>query len=215
MQMRILDASDTDLEQAAAILRRGGLVAFPTDTVFGLGANARDRHAVACLAAAKERPADKPFSLLLPDPATARKIAVFSPQAESLAAAFWPGALTLILPLRAKAPVAARVTAGRTSIGLRIPAHPVALALLARFGAPLAVPSANVSGRPSPADAAAAAAGLADRADRIGALISAPPAPAGTESTIIDLSADPPRLLRRGAIAQDRIEARLERPLTR
>lgn len=206
MKMERLKGEPEGIARAVAILRAGGLVAFPTDTVYGLGADAKSEAAVARLALAKGRPEGKPFSLLVASMQMAHAIAIFDPRAEILARAFWPGALTLVLPLRREAEIAPRATAGRTSIGLRLPDHPVSHALLQGFGAPIAAPSANPSGSPSPLCASDVANGLGGK---ITALLEAPPAPKGRDSTVIDLTSQRPRLLRAGAIGADAIEAAL------
>ncbi len=204
--MERLKVDTEGISRAVKILRAGGLVAFPTDTVYGLGADAKSEAAVTRLARAKGRPEGKPFSLLVASVEMAREIAIFDPRAEILARAFWPGALTLVLPLRCEAGITPRATAGRASIGLRLPDHPVSHALLQEFGAPIAAPSANPSGSPSPLCASDVANGLEGK---ISALLEAPPAPKGLDSTVIDLTSQRPRLLRAGAIAADSIEAAL------
>ena len=162
------DISAPDIDTAVAALRAGGLVILPTETVYGLAADAADPHAVAAIYAAKGRPAFNPLIAHVADVGTARQIAVFDERAERLAARFWPGPLTLVLPVADEAAVCDLARAGLDTVAVRAPAHPIAHALLEAFGGPLVAPSANRSGRPSPttfADAleetgAAAAAAL-------------------------------------------------------
>lgn len=153
--------------RAADILRAGGLVAFPTETVYGLGGDARDDHAVARIFQAKARPQFNPLIVHVPDLETARRYAVFDARAEDLAAQFWPGPLTLVLPLRADAGLSALVTAELPTVAIRVPAHPVARALLAAFDGPLAAPSANPSGKVSPTRAAHVLEGLSGRIEAV------------------------------------------------
>jgi L-threonylcarbamoyladenylate synthase len=196
------DAPD-DIAQAAGILRAGGLVAFPTETVYGLGANARDAAAVRGIYAAKGRPAHNPLIVHVGDMDLAREIAGFDARAEALAQAFWPGPLTLVLPLRKDAGIARDVTAGQSSVALRMPAHPVARALLSAARLPLAAPSANPSGQVSPTTAAHVRDGLSGRVD---AVIDGGTCPVGLESTIVGLL-DGPVLLRPGGLPAELIEA--------
>lgn len=196
------------MAEAAAILAGGGLVAVPTETVYGLAARADDGVAVARVYAAKGRPAFNPLIVHVLRRRQAEALAHVTPEAAALMAAFWPGPLTLVLPLRPGAPVAALVTAGLPTVALRAPAHALARALLAALGRPLAAPSANPSGRLSPTTAAHVLAGLSGRID---AVLDGGPCPVGVESTIVAL--DPPRLLRAGGITAEAIEAALGRPL--
>ena len=197
------------LAQAADLLRRGGLVAFPTETVYGLGGDARSDLAVARIFEAKGRPRFNPLIVHLPDVAAARALAVFEARAEALAAAFWPGPLTLVLPLRAGSGLSDLVTAGLPTVALRIPAHPVARALLQGFGGPLAAPSANPSGRVSPTRAAHVREGLGGR---IAAVIDGGACAVGVESTIIGLDG-PATLLRPGGVPIEAVGAALGLPL--
>jgi L-threonylcarbamoyladenylate synthase len=197
-------ASAEAIARGAAILRRGGLVAFPTETVYGLGANAADDRAVAAIFAAKKRPRFNPLIVHVRDLAHAREFAVFSPAAEALATAFWPGALTLVLPCKPGATVSLLASAGLHTIALRVPSHPVARALLASAGIPIAAPSANPSGRISPTSAAHVAEGLGGEVEMI---LDGGPAQLGLESTVISLEAERVLLLRPGAIARGDIEA--------
>src|SRR5258708_29705505 len=146
---RLLDATAAGIVEAAAILRAGGLVAFPTETVYGLGAHALDQHAVRAIFEAKKRPADDPLIVHDGEMALVDEVAFFPGRlARQLAEHFWPGPLTLVLPKRPRVP--AEVTAGLDTVAVRIPAHPIARALLAEVGLPLAAPSANLFVRPSP-----------------------------------------------------------------
>ena len=198
------------LSRAAELLRAGRLVAFPTETVYGLGARADDGDAVAAIYAAKGRPAFNPLILHVADLAMAEELAVFSPTALDLAQAFWPGALTLVLPLREGAPVASLATAGLPSVALRLPDHPVAARLLRETGLPIAAPSANPSGRISPTTAAHVLTGLGHR---IAAVVDGGPCPVGVESTILSLTGPEPRLLRAGGLPAETLEAALGQPL--
>jgi L-threonylcarbamoyladenylate synthase len=192
------------ITRAAAILRAGGTVAIPTETVYGLAADARAPAAVAAIYAAKGRPAFNPLIVHVPDAAAARRVAAFPPLARRLAAAFWPGPLTLVLPLAADAGLAPAVTAGLPTVALRVPAHPVAQAVLRAFGGPLAAPSANPSGRVSPTTAAHVRDGLAGR---IGAILDGGPCAVGVESTIIGVEGGRLRLLRPGGVPVEAVEA--------
>lgn len=208
----ILAADAAGIARAAALLGEGRLVAFPTETVYGLGADARNGRAVASIYAAKGRPAFNPLIVHVADAAAAEELAVFSPEAHALAAAFWPGPLTLVLPLRPGAGISALASAGLPSLALRVPAHPVAQALLRRFGGPVAAPSANPSGRISPTTAAHVMEGLGDR---IAAVVDAGPTTVGLESTIVGLANGAPTLLRPGGVAGEDIARVLGRPLER
>ena len=207
---RLLPPDAAGLAEAARLLAAGRLVAFPTETVYGLGGDATCAAAVASIYAAKGRPAKNPLIVHVADPDAARRFARFDALAERLADAFWPGPLTLVLPLREDAGLAPAVTAGLPGVALRVPDHPVAQALLAAFGGPLAAPSANPSGRVSPTTPAHVMAGLAGR---IAAVIDAGPCPVGVESTIVGLSGGAARLLRPGGLPAEAIEACLGQPL--
>ena len=198
-----LPATPQGLAHAAHLLRAGLQVAMPTETVYGLAADARNDRAVAGIFAAKDRPSFNPLIVHVSDIAAARKIAVMPPEAEALAAQFWPGPLTLVLPIQPDAGLSALVTAGLDSVAVRVPAHPVAQALLAQFGGPLAAPSANPSGQISPTRSEHVLAGLSGR---IAAVIAAGPCTVGVESTIVDMTG-PARLLRPGGIALEALEA--------
>jgi L-threonylcarbamoyladenylate synthase len=203
-ETEVLLPDEAGLDRAAAVLRQGSLVAFPTETVYGLGGDARSDLAVARIFEAKGRPRFNPLIVHVPDVEAAREFAVFDGRAEEVAARFWPGPLTLVLPLR-DAGLSALVTAELPSVAIRVPAHPVALALLRRFGGPLAAPSANPSGRVSPTRASHVLAGLEGR---IAAVVDGGPCAVGVESTILGL-VDGPQLLRPGGIAVEDIEALL------
>ncbi len=191
------------IEQAAVILRQGGLVAFPTETVYGLGGNALDRPAVASIFLAKGRPASNPVIVHLADPADVLTVAAAWPdQAERLASRFWPGPLTLVLPRLDMVPDT--VTAGGPTVAVRVPAHPVARALIRAAGLPIAAPSANRSGFLSPTRAEHV---LRSLAGQIPLILDGGPTPGGIESTVLDLTTTPPRLLRPGLIARDDLEA--------
>lgn len=208
--LAVFTADAKGLGAAAKLLAAGGLVAFPTETVYGLGADARSDAAVAGIYAAKERPSFNPLIVHVPDVETARRYAVFTPEAEALAARFWPGPLTLVLPLRPDAGISTLVTAGLQSVALRVPAHPVARALLRAFDGPLAAPSANPSGRISPTTAQHVIAGLAGR---IGGVVDGGACGVGVESTIVALL-DAPAMLRAGGLAIEEVEAALGQSLT-
>ena len=205
-----LGTGPEDLARAAELLRGGGLVAFPTETVYGLGADARQGAAVAAVYAAKGRPEFNPLIVHVPDLAAAERIAVFDADARALAGAFWPGPLTLVLPLAAGHGLSSLVTAGLSTVAVRVPAHPVAQGLLAAFGGPVAAPSANRSGRISPTRAAHVLAGLAGR---IAAVVDGGPCGVGVESTILGLGPEGVRLLRPGGLPAEAVEAALGRPL--
>jgi L-threonylcarbamoyladenylate synthase len=199
---QILTASDGDLARASSILRAGGLVAFPTETVYGLGGNARDGSAVAGIYAAKGRPSFNPLIVHVADLAAAEEIAVFSDQARAIAAQFWPGPLTLVLPLKTGSGISDLVTAGLDTIAMRIPAHPIARRMLAQFGGAVAAPSANPSGKISPTTAAHVLAGLSGK---IAAVVEGGACAVGVESTIVSLN--PAIILREGGIAREDLEA--------
>ena len=206
-----LAADPAGLDRAADLLRQGALVAFPTETVYGLGADARDGRAVAAIYAAKGRPSFNPLIVHLPDRTAADVLVHWSDAAEMLASAFWPGPLTLVLPLRDGHGLSSLVTAGLETVALRVPAHATARALLERFKGPLAAPSANPSGRISPTSAAHVAAGLERR---IAAILDDGPCPVGVESTIVDLSGEAPSLLRAGGLPREHLEAALGEGIT-
>jgi L-threonylcarbamoyladenylate synthase len=194
---------DAVIAQAAVVLRGGGLVAFPTETVYGLGANALNATAVARVFAAKGRPATNPLIVHVPNVETARTLVADWPLlADRLAREFWPGPLTLVVPRLPIVPDA--VTAGGSTVALRVPAHPVALALLQSSGLALAAPSANRSTEISPTCAEHVLRGMGDRIDL---LLDAGPAAGGLESTVLDVCTVPPRLLRPGLITPAQLAA--------
>ncbi len=196
-------ADDAAIARAAAILRAGGLVAFPTETVYGLGANALDPTAVAGIYQAKGRPSNNPLIVHVNDDVSARSLAAAWPaSAAALTAAFWPGPLTLVLPRSERVPDI--VTGGGPTVALRSPAHPVARALIEVAGMPIAAPSANRSSELSPTRAEHVRAGLDGRID---AILDGGPTTAGIESTVVDLSGIVPRLLRPGPIPLAMLEA--------
>ena len=189
------------LEQAAQIVRRGGLVALPTETVYGLGANALDKAAVERIFAAKQRPAWDPVIVHVADQAMLEGIVEEVPEtAKRLMETFWPGPLTLLLPRSAAVPDA--VTAGRRLVGVRMPSHPVALELIRRAGVPIAAPSANRFAHISPTTAAHV---LDDLDGRIDAVLDAGPTPRGVESTVLDPATKPMTIYRPGAITAEQI----------
>jgi len=196
----VLEANADGIVRAANKLREGGLVALPTETVYGLAARADSDDAVAGIYRAKGRPDFNPLIVHVPDLVVAERLAVFDNRARKLAAAFWPGSLTMVLPRRAEAPLAAAVTAGLATVALRCPAHPVMRAVLAEIGLPLAAPSANRSGGVSPTCAAHVAASLGNRID---AILDGGACGAGLESTIVAVDADGGwRLLRPGPVTE-------------
>jgi L-threonylcarbamoyladenylate synthase len=190
------------IDRAAAMLRGGGLVAFPTETVYGLGADALSAAAVGRIFAAKGRPARNPLIVHVPDAESARALVADWPAAaRDLAARFWPGPLTLVLRRTPRVPDV--VTAGGPTVAVRVPAHPVALALLRAGGVPLAAPSANRSTRLSPTRPEHVLRGLADCIDL---LLDSGPTPGGLESTVLDVTTRPPRLLRPGLVTPADLE---------
>ena len=192
-----------DVGQAAQILRSGGLVGLPTETVYGLGANGLDPEAVERIFAAKGRPQDNPLILHIPSAEhLARYCRDIPDSAYALARAYWPGPLTMILPRRAIVPDV--VTAGLDTVGMRCPSHPVCRAILEEAGVPVAAPSGNTSGRPSPTTAAHM---WEDMDGKIDAIVDGGPCSVGVESTIVDLTCTPPRLLRPGGISLEQLEA--------
>ena len=205
----LLPPDAAGIARAAQHLAAGALVAFPTETVYGLGADARNSLAVARIFEAKGRPRFNPLIVHVASLELAQTYVHWSHQAEVLARAFWPGPLTLVLPLRADAGLSDLVTADLPSLAIRVPAHPLARQLLTAFNGPVAAPSANPSGRISPTTAAHVIAGLDGR---IEAVLDGGPCPVGLESTIIGLTGEP-TLLRHGGLAQEQIEALLGHPL--
>ena len=199
-----------DISKAAEILQQGGLVAFPTETVYGLGADATNDLAVAKIYAAKGRPDFNPLIAHVEDVDQAIEFAVFSSDALTLAARFWPGPLTLVLPRQAGCKVSLLASAGLASIALRVPRHAVAQELLRALGRPIVAPSANPSGRISPTTAQHVRDGLGAKVDLI---LDGGPCAVGLESTIVDFLDDSPRLLRSGGLGREVIEEALGRKL--
>jgi L-threonylcarbamoyladenylate synthase len=199
-----------DVFEAAQILRQGGLVAFPTETVYGLGADATSDAAVAKIYAAKRRPSFNPLIAHVVDLAAAQEQGIFTPQALMLARSFWPGPLTLVVARANNATVCDLARAGLDSVALRVPAHPVARSLLAAVGRPLAAPSANLSGHVSPVTADHV---LADLDGAVDLVLDGGACPVGLESTIVACLDDGPRLLRPGGVPRDAIETLLQTPL--
>jgi L-threonylcarbamoyladenylate synthase len=202
---RILPADQAAVEAAARCLAEGGLLAFPTETVYGLGADACNGEAVARLYEAKGRPAFNPLICHVQDRSAAARLGDFDAAATRLAEAFWPGPLTLVVPKPPDCAVAELATAGLQSIALRVPDHPVAHAILKEFGKPVVAPSANRSGHVSPTTAAHV---LADLRGRVDLIIDGGPTPVGVESTIVACLARPV-LLRPGGLPRAQIEAAL------
>jgi L-threonylcarbamoyladenylate synthase len=205
-----LDASSGSIATAVAILERGGLVSFPTETVYGLGADATNGRAVASIYEAKGRPSFNPLIAHVLDLAEAQRQADFSPTARRLAEAFWPGPLTLVLPKGASCGISDIATAGLDTVALRVPGHPIARQLLAALGRPVAAPSANRSGHVSPTRAAHVAADLDGRID---AIIDGGAADVGVESTILACLGGEVTLLRPGGITRAAIEGALGRAI--
>ena len=206
MRARRLGTSPEDVEAAARALRSGRLVAFPTETVYGLGAVATDDRAVASIFAAKHRPRFNPLIVHAADRAAARALACWNDAAERLAARFWPGPLTLVLPRAPDSPLSLLVSAGLDTVALRVPGHPLARALLEATRLPVAAPSANPAGEISATTADHVAKALGQRIDLI---LDGGPCPIGLESTVVDLTGPAPRLLRPGGLVRSRIEAEI------
>lgn len=201
--------SPAQIAQAVAVLCSGGLVVFPTETVYGLGADARNRQAVARIFAAKGRPADHPLIVHLADARQLTQWARAVPRvAWQLAEAFWPGPLTLVLPCAQG--VLAEVTGGLDTVALRVPGHPIARSLLAAFGGGIAAPSANLYGRVSPTSADHVREDLGERVDLI---LDGGPCAVGIESTIVELAPSQIRILRPGAITADALRCVVDIPV--
>ncbi|MBU6505930.1 MAG: threonylcarbamoyl-AMP synthase [Alphaproteobacteria bacterium] len=192
------------LDRAASLLHDGALVAFPTETVYGLGGDAVSDRAVAAIFAAKERPTFNPLIVHVADLAAAEKLAVFDERACAIAGRFWPGPLTLVLKRSTACPISRLASAGLETVALRAPAHPLAQALLRATGRPLAAPSANRSGHVSPTTADHV---LDELGGRIAAVLDGGPCRVGIESTVIDLSEAQPALLRPGGVTREQLEA--------
>ena len=192
-----------DLDRAATLLRAEKLVAFPTETVYGLGADATSDAAVAAIFSAKDRPRFNPLIIHVIDEAAARRLVVFDARAARLARRFWPGPLTLVLPRAPGCPVSLLASAGLDSLAVRVPAHPLPRALIRAVGRPIAAPSANRSGRVSPTTAAH----VLDELDgRIAAVLDGGVCRVGLESTVVDLTTSQPLLLRPGGVPAEAIE---------
>jgi L-threonylcarbamoyladenylate synthase len=198
------------IELAVSLLARGAIVAIPTETVYGLAADAEDADAVARIYAAKGRPSFNPLIIHVADRVMAERYARFDPLADRLAARFWPGPLTLVLPLAEGAPAAGLVTAGLPTIAIRVPAHPAMQGVIRGLGRGVAAPSANASGRMSPTRASHV---LHSLSGRVPLVLDAGPTTAGLESSIVAIGNGEARLLRQGAIPVEAIEAALGRPL--
>lgn len=205
--LRIVRADAAAIAEAARLLRSGRLVAFPTETVYGLGADATSDAAVSALYRAKGRPAHNPLIVHLAEAAALAPIAELDERARRLVRRFWPGPLTLVLRQRPNCPVSRHATAGLDTVAVRVPAHPVALALLRAVDRPVVAPSANRSGRVSPTRAEQVAAELGDRADLV---LDGGACAVGVESTVVDLSRPgPARLLRPGGLERAAVEAEI------
>lgn len=206
METQILKADDHAISLAADLLRKGSLVSFPTETVYGLGADATDKHAVLSIFAAKGRPADNPLIVHIHDRSQLKEICSVPASAFPLMDAFWPGPLTILFD---KSPaVPDEVTAGLPTVAVRMPSHPVALALLRQCGLPVAAPSANSSGRPSPTLASHV---YEDLKGKIPLILDGGPCKVGLESTVLDLGRDDPTILRPGGVTKEMLESVLHR----
>jgi L-threonylcarbamoyladenylate synthase len=200
---------ESAIARAVELIERGELVAFPTDTVYGVGADALNAVAVGRLFAAKVRPGGKPIALLIPPEYDLRRIAVDLPEdVERLRERFWPGGLTVILRRSALVPDA--VTVGGSTVGVRVPDHPIALRLLREVGRPLATTSANLSGQASPRTAGDVAGQLSGR---IPLILDGGACPGGVESTVVDLTTPAPTIRRLGAVSRAELTAALGRPV--
>ena len=202
--VRILAPDDRAIQEAAGILKTGGLVAFPTETVYGLGAIATNDRAVSRIFTAKQRPLHNPLICHVLDRSAASPLVVWNDAASALAERFWPGPLTLVVTREPSAPLSPLVTAGLPTVAVRAPAAPTARRLLEETLLPLAAPSANPSGRVSPTTAAHVAEGLDDAVDLI---LDGGPCSVGVESTVVDVSGETPVLLRPGGVARAELEA--------
>lgn len=206
----VLQSDDEGMAHAARILNEGRIVAVPTETVYGLAARADDPQAIAAIYAAKGRPSFNPLIVHVADVAYAQRLVEMDQRAQALAQAFWPGPLTLVLPAKSKSGVAGAVSAGLPTLAVRMPAHPVMRSLLAKVGAPLAAPSANISESISPTSVDHV---LSTLAGRIPAILQGGPCEAGLESTIVALRKDGGwAILRPGPIAEDEVMSVLTNP---
>jgi L-threonylcarbamoyladenylate synthase len=196
-------AGPPPIAEAAAQLRAGKLVAFPTETVYGLGGDATSDRAVARIFDAKGRPRFNPLIIHVPDAEAAKRLVEFSAEARRLADLFWPGPLTLVLRRRPDCPVSLLASAGLDTLAVRVPGHPLAQALLRAVGRPIAAPSANRSGRISPTRAEHVQAELGDR---VALVLDGGPCRVGLESTVLDMTSEPPTLLRPGGVTREALE---------
>ncbi|MEI7872699.1 MAG: L-threonylcarbamoyladenylate synthase [Alphaproteobacteria bacterium] len=202
--MRVAEPTAQSVAEAARLLRDGQLVAFPTETVYGLGGDATNDRAVAAIFEAKGRPQFNPLISHVLDATEAQKFVCWTPTAEKLAARFWPGPLTLVLPRSPGSPISLLATAGLDTVAIRAPSHPVAQALIRAAGRPIAAPSANRSGAVSPTRAEHVAESLGERVPLI---LDGGPCLVGVESTVLDLTGTTPTLLRPGGATREAIEA--------
>src|SRR5271170_828578 len=200
----VLAADNAGIARAAGLLRAGALVAFGTETVYGLGADATNEHAVAAIFAAKGRPHFNPLIVHVPGLSEAETFTKIDSRAREIAAQFWPGPLTLVLPHRGDNGLSLLASAGLDTVAIRAPAHPVAQALLRAAGRPIAAPSANRSGRVSPTEAAHVAAELGES---VALILDGGRTPIGLESTVLDLSGETCALLRPGAVTLEQLTA--------
>ena len=202
MKTVVLPPTEAAIEEAAALIRGGQVVSFPTETVYGLGANALDPEAIRRIYAAKDRPADNPLIAHISDVSQLRPLIACEPSAlaKRMMEAFWPGPLTMIFPRAESVP--ANLSAGLPTVSVRLPAHPVARALISAAGVPIAAPSANRSGRPSPT---AASHVFEDMEGRIPMILDGGDCAVGLESTVVDMTGDTPRILRPGGITAEMI----------
>lgn len=202
MRTEVLSVNDAAIARAAQIIRSGGLVAFPTETVYGLGADALNEDAVRKIFIAKERPFDDPLIVHIADAQQLLLLARHIPQrAWELVKKFWPGPLTLVLPKTERVP--AVTTGGLETVAVRMPGHPIARQLIELSGCPIAAPSANRFGRPSPTTAQHV---LEDLDGRIELILDGGPTPIGVESTVLDLTQDPPMILRPGGVTLEALQ---------
>ena len=206
MPPKIRPATDQAVAEAATLIGAGALVAFPTETVYGLGADATSDMAVAAVFAAKGRPDFNPLIVHFAETQAASRVVVFDQRARALARAFWPGALTLVVPRRPGNRISLLASSGLDTLAVRVPDHPVGRALLEAAGRPIAAPSANRSGTVSPTTAGHVAASLGDR---VALILDGGPCRVGIESTVIDLTGAEPVVLRPGGIATEAIEAEI------
>jgi L-threonylcarbamoyladenylate synthase len=200
--MKVTKATPEAIAAAAAALRRGELVAFPTETVYGLGGDASNARAVAAIFEAKGRPRFNPLIVHVADAAAAGRLGQLTAHGRRLADAFWPGPLTLVLERQPDCPIADLATAGLSTIAVRVPANPIAQRLFAAAGVPVAAPSANRSGHVSPTTAAHVAS---DLGDRVAMILDGGPTEVGLESTVVDVAGEVPVILRRGGVSREAI----------